>query len=318
VLAGAGFAAANVVSMLGLAVLGGYRRMVRVSMSQVVAAGAYALMVAWLLLRDWDSLEDVVIAAMLSTMVLALAARTKPSSHVPAANAEDGREASRAGLPAMAGELADLAITRLDLFVVALLLTPADVGRYAVAMSLAELLWIVPNGATQVLMPQVAKDTRGNATAPLVLVAALVTLLGALVLTLAGPTIVQGLFGSAFAPAVKALPWLTFGVVALGAAKILMADLAGRGNTAIRPRTAMVAAPLMIAADFALIPEWGIGGAGVASLLAYVVTLGLSVRAWSAASGQSVRGLTDVGSASRLVGRSLVSLVRPGRRDDGA
>lgn len=310
VMASVAFAVANVVSMLALAVLGGYRRMVRVATAQVAGASSYALMVGGLLIADRASLEYVVVAAMLSTLVLAAVARTRPSSTLPSVKAADYREASRLGVPAMAGELANLAVTRLDLFVVAFLLRPGDVGRYAVATSLAEMLWIVPHGATQVLLPQVARYSRGHATAPLALVSAAVTLVGALVLTIAGPTIVQGLFGRSFTPAANALPWLSVGVAALGAGKLLLADLAARGNTAIRARVALIAAPVMIGGDFALIPVWGIGGAGAASLIAYVLALGLTVRAWRVASGQSLRDLIDVASASRLVGRSVVSLLR--------
>jgi O-antigen/teichoic acid export membrane protein len=310
VLAGAGFVVANVVSMLGLAILAGRRQLVRSSVAQVLGAASYAVMVASLLATHRASVGYVVLAAAVSTGVLGLVAITRgPRRRDARAVRDDYRAACRLGLPAMVGEVATLAVYRLDLAVVALLLTPADVGRYAVASSLAELLWIVPNGATQVLLPQVALDRRGRATAPLVLASTVVTLFVALALALAGPALVPFVFGHAYTAATNALPWLCVGATALGAWRLLLADLAARGHTAIRGITAGVAGVVMIALDFALIPVWGIGGAGVASLVAYVVAFGVVVRAWHVASERPVRELLDLGSAWTLVSQSLRSLL---------
>ena len=49
-----------------------------------------------------------------------------------------------------AGELVLLAMLRVDILIVAAFLPLRDVGLYAVATALAEVLWIVPDGAAEV------------------------------------------------------------------------------------------------------------------------------------------------------------------------
>jgi O-antigen/teichoic acid export membrane protein len=304
VAAATGMAVGNVVSMLRLGLLGGQRRMARVAAAQALAAVTYVAAAAVLLVAGAASVAVVAAAAMASTAVLALATGTRSGQPRVAPRPEHLAEARRLGLPAMLGELATLAAHRLDLVVVAVLLGAGDVGRYAVALALAELLLIVPNGASQVLLPQVARDERGRATGPLVALTTVAGLLAALGLSLAGPALVPALFGDAFAGAVHALPWLAVATVALGAWKLLLADLAARGRTDLRVTTAVVATAVMLGADAVLVPRWGIGGAGMASLAAYGVAAGLAARAWIAGGGGSARDLCDVGAAWSLLAQA--------------
>ena len=314
--AATGMAVANVVSMLHLGLLGGQRRMARVSVAQVLGATTYAGLVALLLLTGMASVAAVTAAAMASTAVLALAATTRNRTAPVAPRREQLAEARSLGVPAMLGELATLGAQRLDLVAVALLLGPGDVGRYAVALALAELLWIIPNGASQVLLPQVALDERGRATGPLVVLTTAMGLLSALGLSLAGPALVPALFGDAFAGAVHALPWLAVAAVVLGAWKLLLADLAARGRTRLRLTTALVATVVMLGADAVLVPIWGIGGAGMGSLAAYGVAAVLAARAWVSSGGGAGRDLCDLRATGSLLHQALRRL-RPSLATNG-
>jgi O-antigen/teichoic acid export membrane protein len=308
--AATGLVVANVVAMLQLALLGGRRNMVQVSVAQVASAGVYAGLVWLLLVAGKPSVAGVTAAAFASTAVLALGSVARSTAARTQICAADLAAARRLGLPAMAGEIASLLANRLDLAVIAILLTSADVGRYAVALSVAELLWIVPNGASQVLLPQVAHDDRGNATAPLVVLTTLVGLVAALVLAVAGRTVIPVLFGSSFDGASAALPWLCLGAVLLGASRLLLADLAARGHTMPRVSTALAGTAVMVAGDIVLVPAWGIAGGAVASAAGGAVALVLVVRAWVATSGSVPGALIDVPAAWRLATSSARRLRR--------
>lgn len=303
--AATGIAVANVVSMLHLGLLGGQRRMVRVSLGQTLGAITYAALAALLVLTGTASVTAVTGAAMASTAVLALVATTRNRTTSAPPSRRHLADARRLGVPAMLGELATLGAHRLDLVAVAVLLGPADVGRYAVALAVAELLWIVPNGASQVLLPQVALDERGRATAPIVVLTTAMGLVAALGLSLAGSVLVPALFGDAFAGAVDALPWLAVAAVVLGAWKLLLADLAARGQTRLRLTTALAATVVMLGADLLLVPRWGIGGAGMASLAAYGVAAAVTARAWVSSGGGAARDLYDLRAAWSLLRQAL-------------
>ena len=47
---------------------------------------------------------------------------------------------------------------RVDILIVAAFLPLRDVGLYAVATALAEVLWIVPDGVAQVVLPTTARN----------------------------------------------------------------------------------------------------------------------------------------------------------------
>jgi O-antigen/teichoic acid export membrane protein len=289
----AGWAIANVVTMLHLAHLGGQRRMLRISVAQVTGATTYAGILLLLLALDLPSVAAVTATAMASTLTMGLVAATRSRRPVPRPRDEHLRAARTLGLPAMLGELAMLAAYRLDLVLVGMLLDPSDLGRYAVAVAVAELLWIVPAGASQVLLPQVAHDGRGTATGPVILLTATIGAAGAVGLSVAGPYAIPLIFGDAFGGATDALPWLAGASVVLGAWRLLLADLAARGHTRLRLTSAIIATVVMLAADLLLVPVWGIGGAGMASLIAYAVAFVITARTWTTVSGRPARDLYD-------------------------
>lgn len=205
------------------------------------------------------------------------------------------REIVSFAIPAYGAQVAQFLNYRLDLFLVGLFLGPAEVGLYALAVSLAQMLWLVSNSVAVVLFARVAasgartgreRDAEGGSAADagaarrlraergaeaaqvcrMILAA---TLGGAVLLGLASPVLIPVLFGSAFGPSVAPLLLLLPGVVVFSVANVLGAFVTGIGRPGHVLGVSLVALVVTIPLDLLLIPTVGIVGAALASSAAY-------------------------------------------------
>lgn len=184
------------------------------------------------------------------------------------------------GLKAYVGNILQFFNYRLDVFILNAFLGPAGVGVYAVAVSLAELLWQLPNATAFVIFPKSSSSSRKtmNRVTPRVFWAVLmVSLIGGIGLALTGRFAILLLcskrFEDAYVPMLAMLP----GVVLLGAGKILGSDIAGRGFPQYNSIAAAVSLAATVVLDMLLIPNFGVLGASLATSIAYTITFLLSV-----------------------------------------
>src|SRR5690606_17020131 len=109
-----------------------------------------------------------------------------------------------------------------------------DVGRYALAVSIAELIWQVPAvvGAVVFTRSSAAKerDVFTTKVASVFRVSLLVGAAAAAVLTVLAPSLIGVVFGADFESSGTILIVLLPGVVAMIAQKVLNMDLAGQGK----------------------------------------------------------------------------------------
>jgi O-antigen/teichoic acid export membrane protein len=197
------------------------------------------------------------------------------------------REAVRFGAPAAIGSIATLVAYRADVVVLAALAPTADVGLYAAAAAMTEGLWLIPDALASVLLPHVARNEDSHhMTARIIRLSSVILLLGFVALTLVGERLTRLVFGSEYVGAAEALPALALAAVSLGAWKLLIADLGGRGDTRVRAWTALAGLGAMLIADLLLIPRWGIAGASYAALVGYTVAAVWAGRRWSIRTGQ--------------------------------
>lgn len=183
---------------------------------------------------------------------------------------------------------------RLDQIFVSGYLGAAGVGLYTVAVTLGELLWLLPNSIATVIFPRASRSHEGEGRRSAVIVAAASlasALIGALVLAAAGNALITTLFSSDFSDAYDALLWLLPGAVLLSPVKVLAADLAGRGYPIINSLCAACGLVVTVVLDVALIPSRGVEGAAMASSAAYAVVTLLVLAAFVSLPGtQEVRG----------------------------
>lgn len=165
---------------------------------------------------------------------------------------------------------------RLDVFLVAALLSSADVGLYTVAMSAGEALLIVPNVLGFVITHRSALPDERTTTAvteAATRLTASVLLVAAVAFVLVGKQVITGLFGDDFTPSYDALVYLLPGIWSLAIWMNLTNDLVGRGHPWVRSQTAAAAVVVTIVLDIVLIPQMGINGAALASSCAYATAM---------------------------------------------
>ena len=161
---------------------------------------------------------------------------------------------------------------RLDVFIVAYFLTASHVGWYAIAFTVAEILWFLPNAIRTALFPRTAVigDEQANYFTPLACRQWIILMLPALVASAASAWFfIPLIFGMQFRQSVLPFYLLLPGVATLGLSKLLSADLRGRGFPQYSSLAAAIALIVTIVADVILIPKMGIAGAAIASSLAY-------------------------------------------------
>ncbi len=213
-------------------------------------------------------------------------------------------------------EVAGQVAGRVSFVLIGALLTSDDVGLFVVAMSIADVLLIIPNGISQVLLPQVAKDGHGRSTGPIVAMSTALGFLGVGAIFVFGQVGLATVFGERYGSAAEPLVWLGLSAVAVGAWKLLLADLAARGETAVRLRSALVSGVVVVVLNLALLPRFGLSGAGAAALVSSVCALAIVALQWRRTSGQPLRELVQGGVGLRLLIRALRSTERTPLADE--
>jgi O-antigen/teichoic acid export membrane protein len=178
------------------------------------------------------------------------------------------------GLPLVPATLASWALALIDRIILSRLGSLAQVGEYAIANRLASLLTL---GMTAFLFaltpflfavysedPAQEKVARGRTLTYLTFVLAL----GGLILTLFAQEILR-IIAPRFEIAYKAVGPLMLGMLAYGLVALLATGIALARSTGRGALLALLAAAINIGLNFALIPPFGIVGAGFATAVGY-------------------------------------------------
>jgi O-antigen/teichoic acid export membrane protein len=180
------------------------------------------------------------------------------------------------GLPLVPAALALWALALVDRIMLSKLGSLQDVGQYAVANRIANVLLLAVTGFVLAFGPYVfsiyardrelEKQVRGKTLTYLIICLST----AALALTLFGQEIVT-IVAPDFDDAYKAVGLLTFSVVAFGVSTVVMAGISIVRRTKVLAVLALVAAALNIGLNFVLIPPFGMVGAAVATAAAYAL-----------------------------------------------
>jgi O-antigen/teichoic acid export membrane protein len=204
------------------------------------------------------------------------------------------RSALAFGVPGAIAALLTLAIYRLDVVVVAVFMSTRSVGLYSAAAAVTEGFSLLPDALSQVLMPHVSARPERRDVSSMVRLAMVTILAAGLPVAIFGASLMTLIFGTAFRDGAKALPPLVLAVMALAAWKLLVADLAARGNTRSRATSAALGLTTMIVSDMALVPAFGIVGAGVGAALGYAIAAVFAALVWHRATGEPLRTLVGM------------------------
>lgn len=165
---------------------------------------------------------------------------------------------------------------RFDIWVVDYYQGAAELGLYAVAVGIGQLLFNVPEPFSRVVQPylfgQVSSEmlSRFKAVARLNFTALVIL---SLIMWATAPWVIPWLFGEVFLDSVFPLRLLLPGIVFSGAAKLLAQLVVQGGYQRFNLIATASSAVITIGLDLLLIPIWGIQGAAIASTIAYLVIL---------------------------------------------
>ncbi len=200
------------------------------------------------------------------------------------------------------GNLSSLLNNRLDQLIISIALAPADLGLYAVAVTLAAGVGLVGSAFVSVALPAVSRagslDEQREVAGRLSRLAATSSALSALALVGLLPLLIALFFGPDFLPATDAARILVVGSFFFNMSLVLAAILRGLDRPFDASKGDMASLVLTVIGLVALLGPLGILGAALVSLVAYAANC-----AW----------LTWAGS--RALGFSPVSLWLPAAAD---
>lgn len=256
----------------------------RVGWALVAMAVAHLSLVV-VLAVDGASVGDFAAASAVSVLVgrrlLRPPASRRGAGTVAALAPAQRREVLRFGGAVVVGDALQLASYRMDLFVLAAFVPVADVGVYAVAVALAEIVWQLPQVVSRSILPRIVAGQLDRAGVVRISKAVGVVTAGlALVGWLLAVHLVEPVFGADFVRVPLVLAVLLPGAVVVSAAKPIAAWTLSCGCPSRNVRASGAGFAVVAAGNVLLVPSFGILGAAVASTLGYgVVAAGVALLA---------------------------------------
>ena len=158
----------------------------------------------------------------------------------------------------------------LDQLVIVLLLQPADVGAYAVALSLSRILSVAQGAVSTVLFPTIAAREPASVVemvARAMRITTLVNIAGAITVGLAAPSLLLLLYGARFTAAIVPFLILLTEAIVSSAARTLAQAFSGTGRPSAVTGVEIAGVATSLLAMMLLVPVYGLIGAACGSLL---------------------------------------------------
>ncbi|HEV2126062.1 MAG TPA: polysaccharide biosynthesis C-terminal domain-containing protein, partial [Chloroflexota bacterium] len=184
------------------------------------------------------------------------------------------RRAVTVGLKYHIAAVALFLLVRVDIFLLNANVSPDEVGRYALAVALVELTFVLTDSLAQVILPrQVEKSLReaGVYTVRIMRASLIVSIIIVFGVAVSGYHVVPLIFGEAFRGSASAILSLAPGIIAFAMIRTLGGVLIRLDRPFLISGATMGALALNVALNLLLIPHFGILGAGAASSAAYVL-----------------------------------------------
>lgn len=162
---------------------------------------------------------------------------------------------------------------RADQFMIRQMLDVSSLGVYSIAVTLAELLFLVPVSVSSALLGKLYNTQEPGAARSIMARTLKLTLWICAALALAGiplSLLIPAVYGQAYAGAVPSVMVLLGGAVFASVARVGMQYFFTLGRPKVHLYTTLITLAVNIALNFLLIPRWGIFGAAVASSISYL------------------------------------------------
>jgi O-antigen/teichoic acid export membrane protein len=163
---------------------------------------------------------------------------------------------------------------RIDVYMVAYYLNPAQTAFYSLALHFTEMILEIPQAVGWVIYPRMAslqKNQVHQLTAQACRRTVLLTGLGGLGAIVFGPIIVPLWYGRAFAPAVAPLMLATLGMVTMSVFTIISRDFTSRNRQRVNIYAGTMGLLSNVCLNLFMIPHFGISGAALATSVSYTL-----------------------------------------------
>jgi len=179
------------------------------------------------------------------------------------------------GLKSHAQSLTGVLHYKIDIYILALFLTPGDIGYYSIAVALVSLIFYIPDVVGHVMYPKVASLNEKDAhlfTAQTCRNTLFVTILPAAGIIVFGRFLIRLLYGQEFLPATSALYLLMPGTITMCLYKILTRNFTSRNRQELTVFAGLFGLLINVGLNLMLIPRMGIAGAALATSISYSST----------------------------------------------
>jgi O-antigen/teichoic acid export membrane protein len=227
----------------------------------------------WLL--AWGP-AGALLAALLSGLAVGIYAAWRLSSLAPIGPKFEGPVIGNLIRKGLVYSVALFVITlnyKVNIIVMERLSSAAEIGVFALGVSVAQMTWALPQAITTALFSHSAtaadEDVFSGKVQRLFRVSILIALALVVALGIAAPILVPLIYGADFRPSVRVIHLLLPGVFFLLGLKILNMDLAGRGKPNVSLWAMIPALALNGALSVSLVPRHGAQGAAIASSASY-------------------------------------------------
>lgn len=234
------------------------------------------------------------------------------SEHSQRVNEHFARQLIGYGWKSHLGNIVGFLNYRVDTILLNYFLAPAATGIYVVAVQIAEQLWMLSNAVSTVLLPRLSEleneEEKRRILTPFVnRWILLVSLIGALLLSILAKPLTNIFLGSDYTPAATALIWLLPGTVSLTFSRILANDIAARGRPELNMYTAIVAVFLNVFFNLLLIPSMGINGSALASTISYTINSIMKIIVYTRLSGNPWHSMIIINSSDLALLRDVTT-----------
>jgi O-antigen/teichoic acid export membrane protein len=184
----------------------------------------------------------------------------------------------RSCLPAMLAAVAVTALFRVNYLILETLQGFEQVGYYAFAFNITQLVLVIPVMAMAGLYPRLCElvnrdPARFRQVVSWLFFGAAVFGYGfAAVVAVAGENLVSFLFGEKYVPAVSVLIWLFFALAALATATVRAAVINVHQAQVLHLWSALIGLLVLVPLSVLLVPRWGANGAAMAMVVGSLVS----------------------------------------------
>lgn len=252
-----------------------YMNMINITATLLPIAG---ILVFWFITGDlllsasWAWLGSMAVVSILAfTHVI----RRSASLHI---SIPLMKEAFSFGLRGNISQFANAIVRRVDILFLSHYHGMKEVGFYAAAVSISELLLTLPSSIAEPFMPIVMGMERDDgAYFSSMLIKYVFTIMSAICLLLAlfCKPILLLMFGKEFLPSLAPLLWLLPGMLPLALYQFLKADMYRLNHPGLLSWVSVIAMAVNLLLNFLLIPRYGTSGAAIASSISYTISTGL-------------------------------------------